>query len=117
MRADHFADRLVQVWGCGTHTKLLIMSESATPPHPGECRGERDQRERHVDEEDRPPAERADQDAADRQPEGRGRDPGDQQAAQHAARRLVQPGVPGTAADQQHRGGTRRKRRGRSAPG
>jgi hypothetical protein len=32
MRADHFADRLVQVWGCGTHTKLLIMSESATPP-------------------------------------------------------------------------------------
>jgi hypothetical protein len=32
MRADHFAARLVPVWGCGTHTKLLIMSESATPP-------------------------------------------------------------------------------------
>jgi hypothetical protein len=34
--------------------------------HPGECRDERDQRDRDVDEEDRPPAERADQGAADR---------------------------------------------------
>jgi hypothetical protein len=25
MRADHFAARLVPVWGCGKHTKMLIM--------------------------------------------------------------------------------------------
>jgi hypothetical protein len=29
MRPDHFADRLVPVWGCGEHTKLPIMARRA----------------------------------------------------------------------------------------
>jgi hypothetical protein len=32
MRADHVADRLVPIWGCGEHTKLLITRESASQP-------------------------------------------------------------------------------------
>ena len=71
---------------------------------PGQRRGQGDQRDGDVDEEDRPPAQRADQDAADGQAERGGGGAGDLQAAEHAARRLVQAGVPGAAADQQHRG-------------